>query len=83
MHAGRPSPLRVRRILRGARLRDIATATGVQVMSLSELERGERPLAGRMLGILADYYQTAPERLVVEMARWAAREAAGSEVKGP
>ena len=78
MHSGRPSPLRLRRIHRGARLRDIATATGIHAVYLSELERGERPLAGRLLAVLADHYRTPPQTLVSEMGRWAAREAAGS-----
>jgi transcriptional regulator with XRE-family HTH domain len=79
---GRPSPLRVRRLLRGARLRDVAAATGLQMMALSEVERGERPLAGALLRLLSVHYQTAPERLTLEMTRWLAQDGAGEEAKG-
>ena len=71
----RPSPLRVRRLLRGSRLRDVAGATGLPDVYISQAERGERVLAGRPLLALAAYYQTPADRLTAEMERWLAREA--------
>lgn len=79
----RPSPLRIRRLLRGARLVDVANATGLHAIYISQAERGERRLAGALLRLLSVHYQTAPERLAAEMARWLAQDGAGEEAKGP
>ena len=79
--AGRPSPLRARRCLRGQRLIDVAAATGLHAVTLSQLERGTLPLTGRSLQLLAQLYATAPERLTLEMARWLSQD--GEEAKGP
>jgi hypothetical protein len=76
-HTGRPSPLRARRCLRGARLVDVSAATGLHPVWLSQVERGERPLTGRSLRLLAELYGTAPERLALEMQRWARELGAG------
>ena len=81
--AGRPSPLRARRCLRGQRLIDVAAATGLHAVTLSQLERGERPLTGRSLQLLAKAYATPPERLSLEMTRWLTQDGAGEEAKGP
>ena len=80
---GRPSSLRVRRLLRGERLRDVADATGLQTMAVSEAERAERPLAGRLLRRLSEHYATPGEQLVLEMRRWSVRELAGSAGAAP
>jgi transcriptional regulator with XRE-family HTH domain len=93
----RPSPLRARRFLRGERLRDTATASGLTEHYVSQAERGERELAGRVLHSLAIHFQTDAAVLVQEMRRWRARETqrqrdrwaallareAGGEAKGP
>jgi hypothetical protein len=70
----RPSPLRARRFLRGERLRDTAAATLLPEQYVSQAERGERDLAGRVLHALAIHYQTEATVLVAEMARWRDRE---------
>jgi transcriptional regulator with XRE-family HTH domain len=67
----RPSPLRARRLLRGMRLRDLSLATGLADALLSALERGEHPLRGRALRVLASYYVTTADGLRAEMERWA------------
>jgi hypothetical protein len=69
----RPSPLRLRRWVRGLRLRDVQDATGLLEVRLSQLERGELRLAGPRLAKLATFYGCAPAQLVLEMARWCAR----------
>jgi hypothetical protein len=56
----------------------VGAATGLHPVSLSQLERGERPLRGASLRLLARHYETAPEQLLREMARWAARERTGA-----
>lgn len=79
----RPSPLRVRRLLRGARLLDVARATGLPLVYVSQVERGDRPLAGRVLHALARHYQTSADRLVSEMRRWTDPESAPRPAGGP
>jgi transcriptional regulator with XRE-family HTH domain len=70
--------LRARRLLRGERLRDTARAIRVHDTALSLIERGDRPLRGRILHALAAHYCTAPAVLLAEMARWCAREQRGA-----
>jgi transcriptional regulator with XRE-family HTH domain len=70
----RPSPLRARRLLRGERLRDVARAIGAHDTVVSLLERGDRPLRGRLLHALAAHYATPAAQLLAEMARWIERE---------
>ena len=65
-----PSPLRVRRLLRGLRLRDVAEATGINDVILSRLERGELPLLGRRLERIAVFYNERPEALRREMEKY-------------
>jgi transcriptional regulator with XRE-family HTH domain len=66
----RPSPLRVRRFLRGLRLRDVADAVGAHETLISEIERGDSPLRGRVLHALANFYTTPSDRLLFEHERW-------------
>jgi transcriptional regulator with XRE-family HTH domain len=72
----RPSPLRVRRFLRGLRLLDLARLAGLHATLLSGIERGERPLRGRPLRELARIYATDAPQLVAEMQRWSATRSA-------
>jgi transcriptional regulator with XRE-family HTH domain len=69
----RPSPLRARRLLRGLRLRDLANDVDLHETTLSEVERGDTPLRGRVLHRLAAYYQTPSDRLLLEHERWQQR----------
>jgi transcriptional regulator with XRE-family HTH domain len=70
--------------LRGQRLIDVAAATDLHPVTPSQLERGERPLTGRSLQLLAKACATPPERLSSEMARWLAfQDGAAEEAKGP
>ena len=69
----RPSPLRLRRIVRGLRLRDVAQGCGLIEVRVSELERGECRLDGHRLAKLAKFYNCAPAQLLDEMERWCAR----------
>jgi transcriptional regulator with XRE-family HTH domain len=69
----RPSPLRLRRIVRGLRLRDLREATGLLEVILSQLERGECRLAGSRLTKLATFYTCEPTQLLDEMAKWCRR----------
>jgi transcriptional regulator with XRE-family HTH domain len=69
----RPSPLRLRRVVRGLRLRDVAEATGLLEVRLSQLERGELRLAGPRLTKLAAFYKCSTTQLVAEMVKWCAR----------
>ena len=57
----RPSPLRLRRLVRGLRLRDVEKATGINDVVLSQIERGELPLTGGRLERLAGFYGEAGE----------------------
>jgi transcriptional regulator with XRE-family HTH domain len=70
--AARPSPLRLRRLVRGLRIIDLARATGLIPVRISELERGECALAGHRLQRLARFYAVPPSTLVEEMGRWCA-----------
>jgi transcriptional regulator with XRE-family HTH domain len=82
----RPSPLRARRLLRGARLYDVAQALGVHETTVSLLERGQRALTPQLLGALAAYYATPAAQLRAEMERWRAVRAdhpAGPPPGGP
>jgi transcriptional regulator with XRE-family HTH domain len=88
----RPSPLRLRRIVRGLRLRDVQAATGLLEVRISQLERGELRLAGPRLAKLAAFYHCSAAQLVAEMAKWCARtnrrflgpdEGGGRDVGGP
>src|SRR5262245_16227113 len=72
---GRPSPLRIRRLLRGQRQHDVARAIAVSSTLISQLERGDVPLGGPYLHRLARHFATAPAQLVAEMERWALGEA--------
>lgn len=76
----RPSPLRVRRLLCGLRLRDLESLTGIPETTLSRLERGWLPLEGARLDALAGAYATPPERLAAEMQRWARPDARAAAV---
>jgi transcriptional regulator with XRE-family HTH domain len=49
---------------RGHALRDVATATGIDASTLSELERGTRSLSPRVACALAPYLSTAPITLM-------------------
>jgi transcriptional regulator with XRE-family HTH domain len=71
----RPSPLRVRRLLRGLRLVDVEHATGLPALLVSQLERGEGPPSGAALAELARFYATDAAQLRAEMDRWALAEA--------
>jgi len=73
--ASRPSPLRIRRLLRGLRLVDVEHATGLPALLISRLERGEGPPSTAALAELARYYATDTARLHAEMDRWAIGEA--------
>src|SRR4029450_7352368 len=75
----RPSPLRVRRVLRGLRLRDVERAVGIPDTVLSALERGETKLLGPRLRRLAAFYATPPARLVDEMRSWLGRKGKGED----
>src|SRR5262245_10468343 len=75
--SARPSPLRLRRVVRGLRLRDIAEATGLLEVRISQAERGESYLWGRRLAALAAYYDVSPEVLLTERRRGAPRHAPG------
>ena len=66
----RPSPLRLRRLHRGLRLRDLADAVRVNDATLGALERGDRNFDPRSLRALSVFYQTDAARLEAEMARW-------------
>jgi transcriptional regulator with XRE-family HTH domain len=68
-----PSPLRLRRWVRGLRLRDLQEATGLLEVRLSQLERGELRLAGPRLAKLAAFYECSAAQLVAEMGKWCAR----------
>ena len=69
----RPSPLRLRRWVRGLRLRDVRESTGLLEVRISQLERGELRLAGPRLTRLAAFYRCSGAQLVAEMAKWCAR----------
>jgi transcriptional regulator with XRE-family HTH domain len=69
----RPSPLRLRRIVRGLRLRDVQAATGLLEVRISQLERGECRLAGPRLTKLATFYKCEPSQLIDEMSKWCTR----------
>jgi transcriptional regulator with XRE-family HTH domain len=69
----RPSPLRLRRVVRGLRLRDVAEATGLLEVRISQLERGELRLAGPRLVKLSEFYKCSATQLVAEMVKWCAR----------
>ena len=71
--AARPSPLRLRRLARGLRLRDVEKATGINDVILSRIERGELPLVGRRLSLLADFYAERAGDLSLEMRRFRGR----------
>jgi transcriptional regulator with XRE-family HTH domain len=77
----RLSPLRLRRLVRGLRLRDVQEATGLLEVRISQLERGELRLAGPRLTNLAAFYRCSPAQLVAEMSKWAART--GRRFLGP
>jgi transcriptional regulator with XRE-family HTH domain len=79
----RPSPLRARRLLRGARLYDVATALGVHETMVSLLERGQRRLTPALLARFAEYYSTPAARLREEMDRWAAVNAGNAAAPPP
>ena len=68
--AGRPSMLRMRRLARGWRLRDLRDQTGFPEATLGGVERGDLPLRGRVLHTLATVYATSSERLLYEHERW-------------
>ena len=68
----RPSPLRIRRLMRGLRLRDLEYLSAIPESTLSRIERGELPLLGGWLTALARVYATDPVRLREEMESWAA-----------
>jgi len=68
-----PSPLRLRRWVRGLRLRDVRDATGLIEPRISQVERGEARLAGPRLTKLAAFYKCSAAQLVAEMAKWCAR----------
>jgi transcriptional regulator with XRE-family HTH domain len=72
---GRPSPLRIRRLLRGLRLVDVEHATGLPALLVSQLERGEGPPSAAALAELARFYATDAAQLRAEMDRWAVGEA--------
>lgn len=87
-----PSPLRLRRWVRGLRLRDVREGTGLLEVRISQLERGELRLAGPRLTKLAAFYKSTPEQLLEEMAKWCARthrrflgpeDGSGLEAEGP
>jgi transcriptional regulator with XRE-family HTH domain len=71
----RPSKLRLRRLARGLRLRDVSVAIGVHDTILSQVERGEAPLRGKLLHALAGFYQTDALALLAEYDRWRQRDA--------
>jgi transcriptional regulator with XRE-family HTH domain len=62
--------MRLRNRLQGARgrkghaLRDVASVTGIDASTLSELERGSRSLSPRVACALAPYLNTAPLTLM-------------------
>lgn len=78
----RPSPLRVRRLLHGLRLRDLGDKTGISEATLSRLERGEVPLLGRWLEALARYYATPPTVIRAEMEQCGFGRSAEGEAEG-
>jgi transcriptional regulator with XRE-family HTH domain len=70
VNAEKPSPLRVHRLLRGLRLRDLEQLTGIPDTTLSRLERGELSLTGRWLTILANNYAIPASTLTREMEQF-------------
>jgi transcriptional regulator with XRE-family HTH domain len=62
--------LRLRRLARGWRLRDLRDVVGVDEATLSQVERGDQPLRGRVLRKLAETYATSSARLLYEHERW-------------
>ena len=66
MDATPPSPLRLRRLALGLRLRDVDLATGVRNAVLSGIERGRRPLPPRVLHVIAEFYNVPPGTLAAE-----------------
>jgi transcriptional regulator with XRE-family HTH domain len=66
----RPSMLRMRRLARGWRLRDLRDVVGIDEATLGGVERGDLPLRGRVLHKLAEVYATSGDRLLYEHARW-------------
>src|SRR5262245_61653530 len=67
----RPSMLRLRRLARGWRLRDLRDLVGVDEATIGGVERGDLPLRGRVLHALAEVYATSADRLLFEHERWA------------
>lgn len=63
--------LRLRRLARGWRLRDLRDVVDVDEATLSAVERGDIPLRGRVLHKLAETYATSCARLLYEHERWA------------
>jgi len=66
----RPSPLRLRRLHRGLRLRDVGDAVGLDATRLGDFERGDRLLDQRALRVLSEFYAVGSAQLTAEMSRW-------------
>jgi transcriptional regulator with XRE-family HTH domain len=62
--------LRLRRLARGWRLRDLRDVVNIDEATLGGVERGDLPLRGRVLHKLATVYATSSERLLYEHERW-------------
>lgn len=61
--------LRIMRAQRGYTLRDVATATGLSISHLSDIERGGEPSFGTIKA-LAGYHGVRPIDLVLATDEW-------------